>query len=263
MGGLLVDGSLVHYESFGRGKPLVFVHGWLGSWRYWMPVMEELAPSHRSYALDLWGFGDSDKSREQYDLDSYVGLLLAFLDQLGMWRVPLVGHTLGAAVALRMAACHPNRVSRMLAVGLPLTAGAINRRLLTAGDNDTLARLFWTRQRPHPEVVRSTGKIARNAITLTIQSVARLDLWKTLDQIGVPLLTVYGEKDNVVTADWAEELENNHPPARAIVLPDAYHFPMLDQIARFARLLRDFMDVETPEELRELTVKEEWRRRTR
>ena len=263
MGGLLVDGSLVHYESFGRGKPLVFVHGWLGSWRYWMPVMEDLAQGYRSYALDLWGFGDSDKSREQYDLDGYAELLLAFLDALGIGRVPLVGHTLGAAIAVRMAACHPDRVSKVLAVGLPLTSGAIDRRLLTTADNDSLARLFWARQRPHPEVVRSTGKTARNAITLTIQSVARLDLWKTLDHIDVPLLTVYGEKDNVVTAEWADELESNQAPARAIVLPDAYHFPMLDQIARFARLLRDFVDVETPEELRELTVKEEWRRRTR
>jgi pimeloyl-[acyl-carrier protein] methyl ester esterase len=109
----------------------------------------------------------------------------------------------------------------------------------------------------------STGKMANNAIALTIQSVVRLDLRETLDQIEVPLLTVYGEKDTVVSADSADGLENEYYPVRAIVLSDAYHFPMLDQIASFARLLRDFMDVETPEQLQDLTVKQEWRRRTR
>jgi pimeloyl-ACP methyl ester carboxylesterase len=263
MSGILVDGSLLHYESFGRGKPLVFIHGWLGSWRYWVPVMEDLAAGFRSYALDLWGFGDSDKSREQYDLDSYVELLLAFMEELGIWRAPLVGHTLGAAIAVRLAALHPDRVSKVLAVGLPPTVGSINRRLLTAGPNDTLARLFWHRQRPYAEVEMSTGKMAENAIALTIQSVVRLDLTETLDQIDVPLLTVYGEKDNVVSANSADQLEDAHSPVRAIVLSDAYHYPMLDQIAKFARLLRDFVDVETPEQLQGLTVKQEWRRRTR
>jgi hypothetical protein len=47
------------------------------------------------------------------------------------------------------------------------------------------------------------------------------------------------------------------------VLPETHHFPMLDQPAKFGRLLRDFMDVETPEDLSDLTIKEEWRRRTR
>lgn len=263
MSGILVNGSLIHYETFGRGSPIVFVHGWLGSWRYWAPVMDDVATDHRTYALDLWGFGDSDKAREQYDIDTYIALLLAFMDELGIWRAPLVGHTLGAAIATELAARHPDRVSKVLAVGLPLSAETINRKLLAAGPNDTLARMFWHRQRPYSEVEISLPKIAKNAIALTIQSVARLNLRETLDRIDVPLLTVYGEKDNVIDSTQADELEENHYAARAIVLSDAHHFPMLDQTAKFARLLRDFMDVETPEELQDLSIKQEWRRRTR
>ena len=263
MGGLLVSGRLIHYESFGRGRPIVFVHGWLGSWRYWVPVMQDVANEYRTYALDLWGFGDSDKAGERYDVEGYVGLLLAFMDELGIWRAPLVGHTLGAAIATQLAADHPDRVSRVLAVGLPLSADVINRRLLSAGPNDALARLFWHRQRPYPEVETSIPKIAKNAVALTIQSVARLDLVGALDRIDIPILTVYGDRDSVVDSTQADELEDSHYAARAIVLPGAQHFPMLDQTAKFTRLLRDFMDVETPEQLQELTVKKEWRRRTR
>jgi pimeloyl-ACP methyl ester carboxylesterase len=263
MSGVLVNGSLIHYESFGRGKTVVFVHGWLGSWRYWVPVMEDMSTECRTYALDLWGFGDSDKGPENYDIESYMDLILGFMDEMGIWRAPVVGHTLGAAIAARLAARNPDRVSKVMAIGLPLTADSINRKLLTAASNDSLARLFWHRQRPYNEVEMSVSKIAKNAVALTIQSVAQLDLRDTLDEIDVPLLTVYGDRDNVIDPGQADDVENNHYAARAIVLPETHHFPMLDQPAKFGRLLRDFMDVETPEDLSDLTIKEEWRRRTR
>jgi len=262
MSGVLIQGSLVHYESFGRGKPIVFLHGWLGSWRYWVPVMDEISAAHRVYALDLWGFGDSDKTPERYDVDAYVEMLVAFLDDLGIPRVPVVGHTLGAAVALKLAHKYPDRVDKVMAVGLPLDAGAINHKLLNAGPNDTLARLFWHRQRPYPEVEVGLSKTAQNAIALTIQSVARLNLREIVAEIDVPLLTVYGDKDVVINSVQAEELENGNFAARAIVLPGTCHFPMLDATGKFNRLLCDFMDVTSAEDLRQLAIKEEWRRRT-
>lgn len=263
MSGVLVRDSLIHYEIFGRGSPIILVHGWLGSWRYWVPVMDELSAEYRAYALDLWGFGDSDKNRERYGVDDYVELLVSFMDEMGIWRAPLVGHTLGAVIATKLAAEYPDRVSKVLAVGLPLSSRVINRRLLSAGPNDSLARLFWHRQRPYDEVETGAAKTAKNAVALTIQAVARLDLQEILEEIDVPLLAVYGAKDNVIDPVQADALEEDLYSARAIVLARTHHFPMLDNTATFTRLLRDFMDVESSEALQELTIKKEWRRRTR
>jgi pimeloyl-ACP methyl ester carboxylesterase len=263
MSGILVSGSLIHYEIFGRGKPIIFVHGWLGSWRYWVPVMDELARDFRTYALDLWGFGDSDKMREHYGIDDYVELLVSFMDELGIMRAPVVGHTLGAAIAAKLASRYPDRVSKVLAVSLPLSADAINRKLLSAGPNEAMARIFWHRQRPYPEVEGGLSKTAENAIALSIQSVAQLNIRSILDEVDVPLLTVYGDRDSVIDPAQADEMEENHYAARAIVMHNVSHFPMLDETPKFVRLLRDFMDVNNPEELQQLTVKKEWRRRTR
>ncbi len=264
MSGALVNGNLIHYETFGRGShSIIFLHGWLGSWRYWVPVMEDLAKHYRTYSLDLLGFGDSARAGEQYDVSTYVDMMVAFLDALAIEKPSFVGHTLGAAVATQLAAQHPQHVSRVLAVGLPLTADAINRKLLNVAPNDLLARLFWHRQQPYAEVESSLPKIARNAIALTIQAVARLNLKETLEEVDAPLLAVYGDRDTVIAVEQADELEGSHYAARAIVLPEAYHFPMLDQAAKFSRLVRDFMDVDRPEGLRDLAIKEEWRRRTR
>lgn len=260
---VFIDGKLIHYETFGRGSPIVFLHGWIGSWRYWFPVMEDLAVEYRSYALDLWGFGDSDKADERYDVGTYVDMMISFMDELGIRDVPVVGHTLGGVIATELAMRHPDRVSKVMGVSLPLTADGINRKLLSADSNDTLARLFLNRQGPYPEVEMSVPKIAKNAIALTIQSVARRDLRETLERITVPLLTVYGEKDSIVDTRQAAELNGDHYAARAIILPDAHHFPMLDQGGTFARLLRDFMDVRETNELWDLAIKQEWRRRTR
>ena len=260
---VLINGKRLHYESFGRGQAIVFVHGWLGSWRYWVPVMRDLSVEYRTYALDLWGFGDSSKELEKYTVATYVDMLVAFMDELGIWRAPLVGHTLGAAVAAELAARYPDRVSRVLAVGLPLTANGINRRLLSVAPNEALARVFWHRQRPHEEVEWGLNKTARNAIALTVQSVAELELIKTLDEVDVPVLSVYGALDNVIDPDQASQLQANHYSTRAFVFAGTHHFPMLDQSAKFSRLLRDFLDVEGQDELQDLTIKQEWRRRTR
>ena len=151
----------------------------------------------------------------------------------------------------------------MLAISLPLSADSINRRLLTTGSNDTMARLFWHRQRPHAEVELGVPKMAPNAVALTIQSVASLDMRQTLVEVQAPLLLVYGDRDNVISSDNTEELAEPPYAARTILFPEAHHFPMLDQAAKLGRLLRDFMDVDTPEQLQDLTIKTEWRRRTR
>ena len=120
MSAIIVDDQIVHYEVLGRGPALVFVHGWLGSWRYWVPTMQTLSSRYRTYALDLWGFGDSGKRPERYDLEAQADLLYHFVEQLGIARAGFVGHSLGGAVALRFAAQHPEFVARLMAVSAPV-----------------------------------------------------------------------------------------------------------------------------------------------
>ena len=81
MSALIVEDEVVHYEVLGRGRPLIFLHGWLGSWRYWIPTMQALSSEYRTYALDLWGFGDSAKVGDRYSLDAQAELLARFMDQ--------------------------------------------------------------------------------------------------------------------------------------------------------------------------------------
>src|SRR5512135_880678 len=116
---IILDEAIVHYEALGRGRPIVFLHGWVGSWRYWMPSMQVASTSFRAYALDLYGYGDTTHDPLAYTLERQAGLLAAFLDEMGIGKVAIVGHGLGALVGFRFAGLRPGSVDRIMAVSTP------------------------------------------------------------------------------------------------------------------------------------------------
>lgn len=262
MSAIIIDGGLLHYETFGRGKPLIFVHGWLGSWRYWVPVMEIVSEHGRTYALDLWGFGDSDRANGEYSVARYVNLLDAFIEEMGFASMTLIGHALGAAVVMRYTADKPEYVERVMTVSAPLIGDAINQRLLGSGPSFLDRMRGWKPGEGHAEVEQEMEKMAQGVIEASVRSTMDTDMQQDVNRIQVPLLLIHGEKDAVVAPPQPEWLTDAGENVRAIVLPNARHFPMLDDIPRFTRLLSDFLEVQSAEELAALAVKEEWRRRT-
>ncbi len=120
MSAITIDNDLVHYEVLGRGRPVIFLHGWLNSWRYWIPSMQHLSMKYRTYALDLWGYGDSSKDAEKLSVEAQVDLLGQFMDRLGIPKAAFIGHSLGAAVMVRYTLHHPERVARLLLISPPV-----------------------------------------------------------------------------------------------------------------------------------------------
>jgi pimeloyl-ACP methyl ester carboxylesterase len=259
---IILDEGLVHYEVLGRGRPLVFLHGWLGSWRYWMPTMDNLSDRFRTYAFDMWGFGDSDRNPQRYSLASYVAQLDLFMEELGVMNASLVGHSMGAAVALLFAARYPQRVDRIMAVSAPLAAAAVSKRLLTGGGGSLLDRMLGRRAvSDYPEVELEATKTDLNAVAATAQSLDTLNLRGTLSELrNIPTLLVFGNKDPFVTPLTNDDLRDRDGYVRPIGLNDSGHFPMLDEASKFQRLLRDFLTARL-EDLNALALKEEWRRR--
>jgi pimeloyl-ACP methyl ester carboxylesterase len=264
MSAIIIENGLVHYEALGRGRPLIFIHGWLGSWRYWVSAMDDLSDGYRTYALDLWGFGDSDRRKEGYSLTSYIALVQKFMDELGIWRAPLVGHALGGVVALHFAATHPERVEQVMAVSIPLDGSAVSRSLasFTGHDRDVVGRILGRRNlSAYPEVSQEAGKIDGFAVANSVQAVLGANLEEVLQAVEVPVLLVHGRNDPVIHPPDEARLDGFDGNVRIIALDGARHFPMLEEANRFNRLLRAFL--ETGGDLQALELKEEWRRRWR
>lgn len=133
MSALTVNDELIHYEVLGRGRPVILLHSWIGSWRYWTPIMQQLQASYRLYALDLYGFGDSMKNPARYTLEHQLALLEDFMAQMALPKAAFIAHGLGALVASEFARRHPEKVARLLAVCPPLfDTGDLDRRVPAA-----------------------------------------------------------------------------------------------------------------------------------
>jgi len=264
MSAIIIENGLVHYEAIGRGKPLIFLHGWLGSWRYWMLTMDDLSDRRRTYALDLWGFGDSDRRRDGYSLSAYVSLLQRFMDEMGIGRAPLVGHALGGVVALRLATRMPKRVEQVMAVSTPLVGSAVARSLSTFSDNnsDVATRILGRRRLAvYPEVQMEATKTDAAAVVSSVRAVLGEDLRRDLERMEIPVLLVYGKDDPIIRLPeerWLRWLDEN---VRVVCMEGSRHFPMLDEMNKFNRLLRQFLELK--DDLDALELKEEWRRRMR
>jgi pimeloyl-ACP methyl ester carboxylesterase len=104
-----VEGIRLHFVEQGSGSPVVLLHGFASSLDVWNGVIPQLARRHRTVALDLKGFGASDRSAGDYSPRDQATLVWALLDHLGIREAALVGHSWGASVALAMALAAPQR----------------------------------------------------------------------------------------------------------------------------------------------------------
>lgn len=253
---------MVHYEVLGRGRPVLFLHGWVGSWRYWIPCMQAVSMGFRAYALDLWGFGETAKSAQHYALEQQTRLVDQFLEEMGIARIALVGHGLGGVIALQYALQHPDFVDRVMLIAHPLEESLFSPRLRSLGPTELSEWLVG--RSPEMETARlDAPKADPQALQASFASLASLNLKQIWQTLRTPCLMVNGVADPAVAApnlDLAADLPER---IHAISFEQSGHFPMLEESNKFHRLLADFLALPSGESPRNLQLKEEWKRRVR
>ncbi|NPV77309.1 MAG: alpha/beta hydrolase [Anaerolineae bacterium] len=260
---IVLKSGFVHYEVLGRGRPVIFLHGWVGSWRYWMPALQAASTTYRAYALDLWGFGETTKNPEQYSLGEQVELVNGFLNEMGMGRVVLVGHGLGAVVSLLFSMRFPEVVERVMAISCPLEEKAISNRFRT-GAPAALAEWLLPGSSPLAESIRlDAAKADPAALQVSMNDSAALTIQRLWEQPELACLWVHGQNDPAIAALSSQRFAEMPEHIHAILFEGSGHFPMLDENNKFNRLLIDFLNLPSGESPRQLQLKEEWRRRVR
>jgi pimeloyl-ACP methyl ester carboxylesterase len=262
MSAKLLDGQIVHFEVLGRGRPIIFLHGWVGSWRYWISSMQVASTSFRAYGLDLWGFGESARDPMHYTIDQQTNLLSRFLDELGIGKVAIVGHGLGALVGFNFCSLWTQSVDRMMAVSCPLYYDSINSRLRTSSIPDLISWL-GSKTPEATTALADASKADPEAITESIRSFQSNGLFEKMRQTQIPCLLVHGQSDPAIPAPPTDNSVNLPHMMHHVVLDGSGHFPMIDETARFNRLLTDFLALDSGVSPRELQMKEEWKRRVR
>jgi pimeloyl-ACP methyl ester carboxylesterase len=259
---IATDQGSLHYEVFGKGHPVILLHGYQGSWGLWQATMESLGTSYRTYAIDFWGFGESGARRASYAVDDFVSLVDQFMAQMGIASAPLVGHSMGGTVCLLVAARYPRRAEKVAAVSAPIVGSSLRLFPRVFGlrpvawftyHNLWIYRWFYrSLARSYSRDPNWVGMMDRdvshttlNAFFASIGSLRRTDLRTLLSQVGIPVLGMYGNRDNVVDPEQWRLLQAGIPRIRVEHFSASRHFIMLDEPARFMQHLRAFLDEPT------------------
>jgi len=259
---IVTEQGILHYESIGRGQPVILLHGWINSWDVWRDSMIALAKTgtYRVYALDFWGFGDSATgtltTTSSYQIRDYVEMVYQFMETLGIQQTPIFGHSMGGTVALQMALTYPERVSKVAVVGSPVVGRSLNPFLQLAGYG-AIAKLIWR----YPIMLHSIMRIllaqdskkVRNMIFRDVQrttlesffrsigDLRETDLRENLPSLHIPTLGIYGTKDNIVSPNNAKMLRDGVTDNRVSMMHYSRHFPMIDEPEKFLSALDSFL----------------------
>jgi pimeloyl-ACP methyl ester carboxylesterase len=120
-----VNGINLYYETHGAGRPLILLHGGLGSGEMFGPVLPQLAERHQVVAVDLQGHGRTADIDRPIDVRLMADDIAALIDHLGLDRPDVVGYSLGGGVALLTAVRFPARVRRLVSVSANIRSDAI------------------------------------------------------------------------------------------------------------------------------------------
>jgi pimeloyl-ACP methyl ester carboxylesterase len=243
-----VGGLHMYYEVHGGGTPVVLLHGGMLTIDLnFADLIPPLSDRYQAIGVELQGHGrtaDVDRPITPAALaDDVVGLL----DHLSIDRAHVVGHSMGAAVALELAVKHPARVRSIVPISASVRADGMHEDLADPAKQATSTRMptaqdftdmqeAYRRLSPHPDHFNEfLGTLSR--------SNADLQGWSDEELAGItaPTLIVIGDHD-FVTVEHAALMQHLIPGAHLAVLPNTTHMQATRRTALLAPMLLDFLD---------------------
>lgn len=258
-----VAGARVHYtDSQTSGPAVVLVHGFGSQMRVWDALATELSRTHRVIALDLKGFGWTDRPEGDYSPQAEADLVWALLDELGVERTSIVAHSWGSSVALQMALSKPERARRMVLMDAwvyedQLPAAITWSRAPAVGEliyglwydqrtEDKLALAFYDKRFVTQEMVEAVEKRnklpgTKAAALAAVRGQRYADVEASYSHVEQPILLIWGREDRVSHLWYGERLDRQLPNSRLMVLPRCGHFPMIEAHTESSRAVLQFL----------------------
>lgn len=259
---LQVDGTRVRYVDIGEGPPVVLVHGFASSIENWLSVMPALLKHHRVIALDLRGFGWTDRPVADYSPAAQAKLLRALLAERGVEKATIIGHSWGCSIALAYALEYPQLTERLALYDAWVYESQLPSMFHLArarGLGEVLFGLFYNQQGEErlalgfydPEVL--TEKLAEDvehyfgnpgttyAALEAVRGMRFDEMAPRYHTITAPTLLLWGREDVVSPVSVGERLLRELPNSKLVIYPRCGHFPMFEAAAQSTRDLLAFL----------------------
>jgi pimeloyl-ACP methyl ester carboxylesterase len=262
-----VGDQLVHVEQAGSGEPVVLLHGFGGSTYSWRKVMPALAQAHRVVAIDLNGFGYTQRPRAAaaYIREGQVDLVLGVMDVLGIDRAHVFGHSYGGGLSLFLAARHPERLRTLVLVDSSAPTYPEDRRSRAASFRP-LANFFVRAVALRPSMIRRALRHSFYDDSLITPELVEAYLDRLLVQgaddafygltvpraapgppveleaIRVPTLAVWGAEDELVSRASGQRSVARIPGSEFVVIEQCGHIPMEEKPEELLQAVLPFLE---------------------
>jgi len=247
-----INGIQLAYARRGRGTPLVLLHGFPLDHHLWDDVLPLLEDTFDVTLPDLRGFGESTTIDTPYTMDDYASDIAGLLDQLGIQKAAIVGHSMGGYVALAFVRLYPERVRGLGLVSSQVLADPPDRkegRYKSAADVaekgiggvveamtpkftsderlQAVARKSMERQKP-AAYIGALKAMAERADSTTLLSSLRDGFASQGGAFRFPVVIIHGDADALIPIDRAREVKKAVPEAHLVELNGAGHVPMME-----------------------------------
>jgi len=248
---ITVENVKIHYLIAGTGDPILFIHGFPTSSYLWRNIMDEISEQHQVIAIDLPGYGKSDKRIEDsFSFRYYNRILNAFLKELKIEKITLGLHDLGGPLGLYWMAQHMEKVNRLILFntlvysnfswGVKLfglasfTPGIRNLLTSPGGIKKTLQIGLYKKDNLTEEAVKNyqapfSDKTSRKVLLKTVQRLSPKGFKEIEDKLHTfkgPIQIIYGENDKILprVSQTMKRVKKNLPQATIHSIPNCGHF---------------------------------------
>jgi pimeloyl-ACP methyl ester carboxylesterase len=252
-----VNGLKMYYEIYGKGEPVVMLHGSfmaISKSFNWTEWIGELAKTRKVIAIEMQGHGRTADSGRDFTYDTLADDVAALLDHLKLPRADVIGYSLGGGVALNFAIRHPDKVRKVVSISAVLRHDGWNKEGVNALSNLTADAFKGTPIEADYKRLSPTPDEFANFV----KRVLSVDLKPhdfgadKLKATKAPMFFIHGDADGVRLDHIAEmyrlkggDLHGDlrpHPESRLAILPDATHVTLMDRMSVIVPMVNDFLD---------------------
>jgi len=248
---VIVDNLAVHYIDQGSGSVVLLLHGWQDSVQSFQPFIHLLAKNYRVIAPDLPGFGNTEAPAQAWNIQNYADFVQAFCQKLDIKPIVIVGHSMGARIAIRLVAHNLLTTEKLIlisAAGISQSKSVRVRTLNTIANAGTtltnlpgLKRSQDSFRRRYRKAVGASDYDTAGSMRPTLLNILREDLQLDATKINTPTLLIYGENDQDTPLKFAHRLNSLILDSKLKTVPNAAHFVHIDQLTQVINDIEEFI----------------------
>ena len=234
-----VNGIKIWYATFGRGEPVILLHGGLANANYWGNLVRALSPHYRVIVMDSRGHGRSSRDDRPYGYDLMAADVVALMDYLKIDKAALVGWSDGAIIGLDIALHHPERLSKLFAFAANSDPSAVKDV-----EHDPVFSAFIARARQEYGQLSPTPK-EYDAFLKQIEKMWDSEPhWTAADLATIKVQTwiVDADHDEAIKRENTLFMADNIPSSGLLLLPQVSHFAFLQEPDAFNGGVEHFLE---------------------